>query len=67
MMKMYTIVNSVVSKETNFKIKQESIFYVLLKTPSAKKPSQHEIAAQTPISFHSASILSNIQISLFVS
>lgn len=67
MMIMYTIVNSVVSKETNFKIKQESIFHVLLKTPSAKKPSQYEIADQTPISFHSASILSNIQISLFVS
>lgn len=55
-MTMFTIVNNAVSKETNFKIKQESIFYVLLKTPSAKKPSQYEIAAQSPISFHSASI-----------
>lgn len=68
MLTMFTIVNNVVSKETNFNIKEESIFYVMLKTPSAKKPSQYEIAAQTPISFHSASILSNIiQISLFVS
>lgn len=68
MMKMFTIVKNVVSKETNFNIKQESIFYVPLKTPSARKPPQCEIADQAPISFHSASILSNIiQISLFVS